>query len=118
MGIIKNEKYTGNALLQKTTRPSYRLKTRVKNDNILPMYYVENSHPAIISQEQFDLAQEIRLTRIKKYHKEVNHANLRKKFTTKTIYAYYFKCAHCGKYFHKKIVRKHTASENHILSHF
>ena len=56
--ILKNEKYKGDALLQKTyiTDP---ISTRVKKNNgELPMYYVENSHPAIIERRIFDRVQE------------------------------------------------------------
>ena len=56
--ILKNEKYKGDALLQKTyiTVPiSKRVK---KNNGELPMYYVENSHPAIIERRIFDRVQE------------------------------------------------------------
>ena len=56
--ILKNEKYKGDALLQKTyiTDP---ISKRVKKNNCeLPMYYVENSHPAIIERRIFDRVQE------------------------------------------------------------
>lgn len=55
--ILTNEKYTGNALLGKTYKPDVLTKYRKKNDGTkAPMYYTENSHPAIISAEMFELA--------------------------------------------------------------
>jgi len=57
MGILRNEKYTGNAILGKTYKPDVLSKRRVKNTGQAPMYYAENSHPAIIEQELFDMAQ-------------------------------------------------------------
>lgn len=57
--ILTNEKYTGNALLGKTWKPDVLSKKRQKNDGSqTPIYYVENTHPAIIDQEMFDLAKE------------------------------------------------------------
>ena len=55
LGIIKNEKYTGNALLGKTYKPDVLSKRRLKNTGQAPLYYVENTHPAIVSQEVFDI---------------------------------------------------------------
>ncbi len=53
--ILRNEKYTGNALLQKYYCP--KPGHMVKNNGELPMYYSEESHPAIISQELFEAVQ-------------------------------------------------------------
>jgi len=57
LGILKNEKYTGNAILGKTFKPDVLSKRRMKNTGQSPMYYAENTHPAIITQEMFDMAQ-------------------------------------------------------------
>lgn len=57
LGILKNEKYTGNAILGKTFKPDVLSKRRMKNTGQSPMYYAENTHPAIIEQEIFDMAQ-------------------------------------------------------------
>ena len=56
--ILQNEKYAGNALLQKTVTLDYLTHKRVVNDNHETQYFVENSHPAIISNESFDLVQQ------------------------------------------------------------
>lgn len=58
LGILTNEKYTGNAILGKTYKPDVLSKSRLKNEGQAPSYYVENSHPAIITQEMFDMVQE------------------------------------------------------------
>ena len=55
--ILTNEKYKGDALLQKTFTPDYLTKKTKKNDGQIPQYYVENSHPAIITSEVFDAVQ-------------------------------------------------------------
>ena len=54
--ILKNEKYTGNALLQKTYSVDFLSKKRRVNNGEVPQYYVEDSHPAIISKDTYDIA--------------------------------------------------------------
>ncbi|KLU65663.1 recombinase [Desulfosporosinus acididurans] len=57
IGILKNEKYQGDALLQKTYTVDFLSKKRVNNNGHAAQYYVEESHPAIISKEEFAAAQ-------------------------------------------------------------
>ena len=49
--ILRNEKYIGDALLQKTYTTDFLNKTRVKNNGIVPQYYVEGNHEAIIPKD-------------------------------------------------------------------
>ena len=56
--ILRNEKYMGDALLQKTITTDYLTKTRVKNKGAAPQYYVENNHEAIIPKDIFMLVQQ------------------------------------------------------------
>ena len=58
LNILRNEKYCGDCILQKTVTVDCISKTRKKNEGEAPMYIVENSHPAIISREMFNRAQE------------------------------------------------------------
>ncbi|MDR3540493.1 MAG: recombinase family protein [Desulfosporosinus sp.] len=55
--ILRNEKYMGDALLQKTFTTDFLTKKRVKNTGHAAQYYVEDSHPAIISKEEFATVQ-------------------------------------------------------------
>ena len=55
--ILSNEKYIGDALLQKTYVKDCLTHKLVKNTGELPQYYVENDHPAIIPRELFYLVQ-------------------------------------------------------------
>ena len=63
--ILSNESYTGNSLWQKTYATNTLPAKQVKNAGELPMYRVLDTHPAIISQELFDAAQELRISRSK-----------------------------------------------------
>lgn len=56
--ILQNEKYMGDALLQKTYTVDFLTKKRVKNEGIVPQYYVENNHEAIIPRELYLQVQE------------------------------------------------------------
>ena len=56
--ILSNEKYKGDALLQKTYRPSLFSDRAVQNDGDLPKYYVEGVLPQILEPEIFDRVQE------------------------------------------------------------
>lgn len=55
--ILTNEKYKGDALLQKTFCTDFLTKKMKVNEGEVPQYYVENSHPAIVTAEQFDMVQ-------------------------------------------------------------
>ena len=57
--ILKNEKYMGDALLQKTYTVDFLNKKRVKNEGIMPQYYVENDHPTIIPKSVFMQVQQL-----------------------------------------------------------
>ena len=57
-GILQNEKYIGDALLQKTITTDFIERTRIKNDGFYPQYYVTGSQEAIISRDLFTQVQE------------------------------------------------------------
>lgn len=56
--ILRQEKYTGNSLLQKYYVKDVLTHKLLKNKGELPMYYSENTHPAIIDKETFDKVQQ------------------------------------------------------------
>ena len=93
--IIKNEKYTGNALLQKKYVVDHLSKKLVHNKGHLPKYYAEGTHPAIIDQETFDKAQVI-----------LNSRRLKSKTKSSTCSRYPFssllQCELCGKKYKRK----------------
>ena len=55
--ILTNEKYKGSALLQKKFTVDFLTKKTKVNECEVPQYYIEESHPAIISPEEFELVQ-------------------------------------------------------------
>lgn len=55
--ILTNEKYCGDAILQKSVTIDCITKTRRKNTGEAPMYYVRDNHPAIIDRDRFNRGQ-------------------------------------------------------------
>lgn len=56
--ILRNEKYKGDARLQKKVTTDFLTKSTKKNEGEAPQYYVENGHPAIVSKAVWAEAQE------------------------------------------------------------
>lgn len=57
--ILRNEKYCGNVLYQKTYSKSYITHKSVKNDSVLPQWFWEGIVPAIISVHDWERVQAI-----------------------------------------------------------
>ena len=55
--ILRNEKYKGSALLQKKYTVDFLTKKLKKNNGEVAQYYVEDSHPAIINPDEWELVQ-------------------------------------------------------------
>ena len=55
--ILRNEKYKGDALLQKKFTVDFLTKKQKVNEGEVPQYYVEDNHPAIIDPLEFDMVQ-------------------------------------------------------------
>ena len=97
--VLKNEKYAGNMLLQKTYINDYLNKHKKKNRGELPQYFVTQTHEAIIAQNTFETAQRMLADSYKK--------NL----PSKPAYARYplsgkIICGNCGKHFQRKTTKE------------
>ena len=96
--ILQNEKYIGDALLQKTYTVDFLSKKRVKNNGIVPQYYVENSHEAIIPREVFMQVQE-ELIRRRIVHTSPNGKT--RTFSSNHVFAQIIICGKCGEVFRR-----------------
>ena len=92
--ILTNEKYKGDAILQKTYCTDYIKKTFVVNDGSeIPKYYAQNSHPAIIGAEVFDLTQmELEWRR-----------SLGGSYSGKSCFSSRIVCGDCGAFYGSKV---------------
>jgi DNA invertase Pin-like site-specific DNA recombinase len=96
--ILKNEKYMGEALLQKTFTVDFLTKKRVKNNGQAAQYYVEDSHEAIISKEEFAgvQAEFERRANLRGYSKTG-----KSKFTSDYAFSGKLFCGNCGSKFRR-----------------
>jgi DNA invertase Pin-like site-specific DNA recombinase/uncharacterized protein (DUF2384 family) len=99
--ILQNEKYAGNALLQKGFTVDFLTKTVKKNEGEVPQYFVEGSHDAIISPETFELVQS-EIQRRAKLGKQLTSTD--SPFTGKVF-------CQCGAVFGTKLWRDHSGKE-------
>lgn len=93
LSISKNEKYKGDAILQKSFTVGFLTKKKKINEGEIPQYYVENSHPAIITPEVFDLVQH----EIKKRKGTKGYKTRDRCFSGRIV------CGECGSFYGSKV---------------
>lgn len=93
LSILSNEKYKGDALLQKVFTVDYLQKRLKKNEGELPQYYVEGNHEAIISPWLFDYIQELKRQRYETYGNS---------YFGKELLQTKFICGECGSLLHRR----------------
>ena len=87
--MLRNEKYKGDALLQKTYTIDFLTKKKNINKGELPQYYVENNHEAIVDKETFDAVQQVLDNKGRK--------------SSTTIFSSKLVCGDCGHFFGSKV---------------
>ena len=95
--ILTNEKYIGDALLQKTVTVDFLSKKRVANKGIVPQYYVENSHPAIIPRDIFMQVREEMQRRARLETGTGKH----RVYSGKYALSHLVYCVHCGDFYQR-----------------
>lgn len=96
--ILKNEKYIGDALLQKTYTVDFLTKKRVKNDGIVPQYYVENNHDAIIPR---DLYMQVQEEMERRSNIKSGDSGKKRIYSSKYALSTIVICGHCGDIFRR-----------------
>ena len=91
--ILTNEKYKGDALLQKTFTVDFLEKKIKKNEGEVPQYYVENSHPAIIDPVEWEQVQAEFARRL----------TLGRTYSSKSIFSSKLECVDCGSFYGQKV---------------
>ena len=92
--ILTNERYKGDALLQKSFTSDTLPFRKIRNIGQKPMYYVENSNPAIIDKNEYDAAQKLLSSRHR--DKEIRKG--------KYILSGKIRCPDCGRAFKRQEV--------------
>ncbi|MDK8663823.1 recombinase family protein [Corynebacterium coyleae] len=90
--ILTNEKYKGDALLQKSYTADFLTKKQVINEGEVPQYYVTASHEAIISPAVWDFVQ----AEIAKGARDQRTQHRTRPFSSTLI------CGQCGHFFGSK----------------
>ena len=94
--ILSNEKYKGDAIINKTFTVDCLTKEIRKNNGERPKYYVENNHPAIIDDEKFGRVQEELARRVgKKKVKEIGTKTEQGKYSSKYALTELLICGEC-----------------------
>ena len=91
--ILTNEKYKGDALLQKGYTVDFLQKKYKKNTGEVPQYYVEGNHEAIIRPAVFDMVQE----------EIARRSGYSKRYSGVGIFARKIKCGCCGDWYGSKV---------------
>lgn len=95
-GMLQNEKYIGDALLQKTYIADIFTHQSKKNMGELPKYYVHDSHPAIIERETFHKVQEEIARRAGKKRTSSKAKTELGKYSGKFAFSELLVCGECG----------------------
>ena len=102
--ILTNEKYKGDALLQKTYTVNYLDHSKAINTGQIPQYYVENNHPAIIDRDTWEQVQ----VEMERRNKLGAHYSSSDVFASKLI------CEDCGSFYGKKKWHTNTKYERFV----
>ena len=97
--ILKNEKYAGDLLLQKTFIADPISKKTKKNRGELPKYLVSNNHPAIIPREKFNAVQMEIARRGSKHKRSGKTKTEQGKYSGKYALSELLICGECGSHF-------------------
>ena len=98
--ILTNEKYKGDALLQKTFTVDFLQKKMKKNEGEVNQYYVTNSHPAIIEPDEWDIVQ----SEFKRRKELGRTYSAKNEFSSKLV------CECCGGIYGQKVWHSNTAN--------
>lgn len=91
--MLKNEKYKGDAILQKYYSPNYLNSRTVRNNGVLDSYYIQNNHEAIVPRE---LWEEVQIEIKKRATANGNTKETKKKYQNRYPLTKMLYCSKCG----------------------
>ena len=98
--LIKNEKYCGHALCQKSVTLDPLSHKRVRNENHKPQYFIRNHHPPIVSEEDWNTAQKELERRSRMRHDP--DGKYRSCYSSKAPFSNMLFCGECGVPVHRR----------------
>jgi len=110
--MLQNEKYKGDAILQKSFTADFLTKKRVMNNGEIQKFYVEEDHEAIIKPRIWGCVQ-LEIKRRKKYLEE-HGTNSYSNNTEKNPFASKIVCGNCNKVFARKGWRSSTGVDRKV----
>lgn len=107
--MLSNEKYMGDVLQQKTYTIDFLTKKRVKNNGIVPQYYIEDDHEAIIPKELFYQVQEEKARRASLNKSAVTRKEKKEKskYSSKFALTDIMVCKECGLPYRRQVWSKY-----------
>ncbi len=109
--MLSQEKYMGDALLQKTYTTDFLTKKKVKNNGFARQYYIENDHEPIISKELFMAVQTEKKRRATLNKSSVtrkkNAGTTKSKYSSKYVLSDIMVCAECGHKYRRQVWSKY-----------
>jgi len=112
LSMLVNEKYKGDAILQKSYTADFLTKKRVVNNGEIQKFYVEEDHEAIVEPRIWECVQ-LEIKRRKKYMKE-HGTNSYSRRTESNAFASKVVCGNCGKVFARKGWRSSTGVDRKV----
>ena len=92
LSILRNEKYKGDALLQKSFTKDFLTHKRVENNGEVPQYYVEGHHEGIVTADQYEQVQA-----------ELYRRQNMGKYSGVGAFSSMIKCGECGGWYGAKV---------------
>lgn len=105
--MLKNEKYVGDLLMQKTFRTDCISKKVKVNNGEMPKYLITNNHPAIIDRETFKLVQQERARRAGKRKTSDKTITELGKYSSKYVLTEILICGECGSPYRRRTINSH-----------
>ena len=110
--ILRNEKYAGDVLLQKTYTANFLEGIVKKNNGVLTQYYIRDNHPAIIPRNMYlQIQEELARRNSKKPANAKKSKTNRGRFTSKYALSERLVCGDCGSYFRRVTWNIHGRKE-------
>ncbi len=112
--ILKNEKYCGDILMQKSITVDFLTHRRIINKGHEQQYFIADHHPAIIPKEEWYAVQQELRRRYQMFHDPDN--KYRQAYSGKCVFSNKFFCAECGRPVARRRLTSQRNGEKYLFS--